>query len=177
MTFSGGAEEIILLIEGVASIPWSDAERTPLTARFRQGAEELEVDVLDLRPPAEFAKTPLPEVDPAVEKALREAFLLQRYGGPVVDPESIPGMGGERRPAGVDTPAADYAVQAWLDARAAFRVVDTWRAALEEAATEARLVERVRMDGEELRSLFSRREGPAAALVVEELGWRLDEEA
>jgi hypothetical protein len=33
------------------------------------------------------------------------------------------------------------------------------------------------MDGEELRALFARREGAGALLVVEELGWRLDEEA
>ena len=118
----------------------------------------------------------MPEVDPAVEKALRDAFLLQRYGGPVVDPESIPGLGGERRPAGVSAPAANYAVQAWIEAREAFSVVDKWRAALEEAAAEAPRRERVRMDGEELRALFARREGPGAGLVVEELGWRLDEE-
>lgn len=177
VTFTGGTEESVVLVDGEASMPWNDAERTPLTARFTQGAEALEVDVLDLRSLDEFTKTPLPEVDPAVEKALREAFLLQRYGGPVVDPESIPGLGGERRPAGVAAPTADYAVQAWIDARAAFCVVDKWRSALKEAAAEVRLVERVRMDGEELRALFARREGPAAALVVEELGWRLDEEA
>jgi hypothetical protein len=141
-----------------------------------QGTEALEVDVLDLRPPSEFAKTPLPEVDPAVEKALREAFLLQRYGGPVVDPESIPGLVGERGPASVNAPAADYAVQAWIEARAAFSVVDKWRAALEEVAAESPRRERVRMDGEELRALFARRAGSGAVLVVEELRWRLDEE-
>ncbi len=177
VTFTGSTEDSIPLVKGEASMPWNDAERTPLAARFTQGAAVLEVDVLDLRPPSEFAKTPLPEVDPAVEKALREAFLLQRYGGPVVGPESIPGLGGERSPAGVSAPATDYAVQAWIEARAAFSVVDKWRAALDEAAAEAPRREQVCMDGEELRALFARREGPAALLVVEELGWRLDEEA
>ncbi len=167
----------IPLVKGEASMAWNDAERTPLTARFSQGTAVLEVDVLDLRPPSEFAKTPLPEVDPAVEKALREAFLLQRYGGPVVDPESIPWLGGERRPAGVSAPATDYAVQAWIEARAAFSVLDKWRAALDEAADETPRRKQVRMDGEQLRSLFARREGPSALLVAEELGWRLDEEA
>jgi hypothetical protein len=176
VAFAGGAMESIPLVKGEASIPWSDAESTPLFVCFTQGAEALEIDVLDLRPPSEFAKTPLPEVDPAVEKALREAFLLQRYGGPVVDPESIPGLGGERGLASVTVPAADYAVQAWIEARAAFGVLDNWRAALAEA-TEAPLREQVRMDGEALRDLFARREGPGAGLVVEELGWRLDEEA
>ncbi len=176
VAFADGAEKSIHLVYGNASMLWNDAKCTPLTARFMQGAEALEVGVLDLRPPSEFVKTPLPEVDPTVEKALREAFLLQRYGGPAVDPESIPGLGGERRPAGVTAPAADYAVQAWIEARAAFRVVDKWRTVLEEAA-EAPCRERVRMDGAELRALFARREGPSAGLVVEELGWRLDEEA
>lgn len=177
VTFSRSTEENILLVNGHASMPWNNAEKTPLTARFTQGAEVLEVNVLDLRPPSEFAKTPLPEVDPGIEKALREAFLLQRYGGPVVDPDSIPGLGGERKPASVSVPSADYAVEAWIEARAAFRVVDKWRAALEEAAAEATLRERVRMDGEELRALFERCEGPSALLVVQELGWRLDEDA
>jgi hypothetical protein len=177
VTFTGSTEESIPLVKDEASMPWNDAQRTPLGARFTQGAAALEVDVLDLRPPSEFAKTPLPEVDPSVEKALREAFLLQRYGGPVVDPESIHGLGGQRRPAGVGAPATDYAVQAWIEARAGFSVVDKWRAALEGAAAEALLREQVRLDGEELRALFARREGPGALLVVEELGWRLDEEA
>ena len=177
VTFTGGAEESTLLVEGAASVPWSDSDRTPLVARISQGCEVLEVDVLDLRPTYEFAKTPLPEVDPAVQKALREAFLLQRYGGPAVDPEPIPGRGGDRWPAGVSAPATDYAVQAWIESRAAFSVVDKWRAALDEAATEDPRREQVCMDGEELRALFARREDPGALLVAEELGWRLDEEA
>jgi hypothetical protein len=119
----------------------------------------------------------LPEIDPAVAEALREAFLLQRYGGPVVDPETIPGLGGAHRSPTVSAPTADYSVQAWLDARAAFHVVDQWRAALAEAARDSVLTERVRLDGKELHSLYARRNGPAAALVVEELGWRLDREA
>jgi hypothetical protein len=176
VTFTGSAEESMPLVKGEASMSWSDAERTPLAARFTQRAAVLEVDILDLRPPSEFAKTPLPAVDPAFEKALREAFLLQRYGGPVVEPESILGLGAERRPAGGTAPAADYAVQAWVEARAAFIVVDKWRAALDEAAAEAPRREQVCMDGEELRAFFARRGGPGALLVVEELGWRLDEE-
>ncbi len=65
----------------------------------------------------------------------------------------------------------------WLDARAAFNVVDKWRAALAEAAGDPVLIERVRLDGEELHSLYARRKGPPAGLVAEELSWRLDEEA
>lgn len=172
---SGGSEVGVSVADGSARLPWTDQEHPPISARFTQGAEMLEVDVLDLRPPGEFAKTPLPEVDPTVEKALREAFLLQRYGGPVVDPDAIPGLGGARRPPSVGAPAADYSVQAWLDSRAAFNVVDKWQAALTEAATEPTLLERVRMDGEELHALYERREGPAARLVAEELRWRLDE--
>ena len=178
VTFMGSSEEGILLVDCAAVMPWKDPEHTPLTARFTQGTGMLAVDVLDLRSPTEFAETPLPEVDPAVAKALREAFLLQRYGGLVVDPETIPGLGGagsQRTVAGLA--AADYSVQAWLDARAAFNVVDQWRAALAEAAGDPVLIESVRLDGEELHSLYARRKGAAAGLVAEELSWRLDEEA
>jgi len=173
--FNGGAQKNIVLVKGEASMPWDDTEHTPLTARFVQGAEMLEVNVLDVRSPADFAKTLLPEVDPAIEKALREAFLLQRYGGPVVDSESIPGLGGERSTAGAAAPAADYAVQAWIDGRVAFSVVDKWQAAFDQARAEPLLLERVRLDGEELRAIYARREGPAASLVADELRWRIDE--
>lgn len=181
VSFTGGSEHDLAIVDCTAAMPWNDPWRTPLIARFKQGTEKLEVDFLDLRPPAEFAKTPLPEVDPALAAALREAFLLQRYGGPVVDLESISGFDGARRPPGVGAPAADYSVQAWLDARAAFDVVDQWRDALTEAKTKEKTepehLERVCLDGKDLRAFFARREGPAAGLVVEELGWRIEEEA
>jgi len=171
--FADGSDQQIAVTDGVATMPWSNAVHTPRAARFTQGGGSLEVDVLDLRPPSEFAKTPLPEVDPALAAALREAFLLQRYGGPIVDADAISGLGGGRRP-DLGAPAANYSVQAWLDARAAFHVVDQWRAALADAQTDAILAERVRSDGEELRALYVRREGPAAGLAAEEFGWRLE---
>lgn len=90
--------------------------------------------------------------------------------------KSIPGIGGVRGPTGVSAPAADYAVQEWLDARAAFGIIDQWRAALVKAKTEPTLLERVRLDGWDLCALYQHREGPAAELVAEELGWRLEEE-
>jgi hypothetical protein len=176
VSFMGGSEDSVPLVDGAAALAWKDLDHPPLIARFTQGTETLEVDVLDLRPPAEFSKTPLPEVDPALATTLREAFLLQRYGGPAVDADSIPGLSSTRRLVGAALPS-DYSVQAWIDARAAFGVIDAWRAALADAQTEPLLLERVRMDGQELRALYSRREGPAAALVVEELDWRIDTEA
>jgi hypothetical protein len=160
---------------GAAELPWEDATHTPLVARFTQADTALEVDVLDLRLPAELWKTPLPEVDPALADALREAFLLQRYGGPVVEADSIPGPGDLRHVVGGARPA-DYSVQAWLDARAGFGIVDSWRAALADAAADPVMLVRVRLDGAALRAIFAGREGPAAALVAEEMGWRLAEE-
>lgn len=175
VSFLGSAQEHTALADGAAAMPWTDAMHTPLTARFIQGTQTLEVDVIDLRPPADFGDTPLPEVDPAVAAALREAFLLQRYGGPAVDAGSIPSMGTR---AGAGAPAADYSVQAWLDAREGFGVVDRWRttlAELTEAKADPAHIEQVRLDGEELRAIYARREGAAARLVAEELGWRLEE--
>ena len=175
VTFDGGVEECISLVDNIAIMSWTDPKQTPFTVRFTQGPETLMVDVLDIRSPAELAKTPLPEVDPSLVAALREAFLLQRYGGSIVDPDSIPGLCGGHRPPLASTPAA-YAVQAWLDGRVAFHVVDRWRAALVEAQFDPILFERVRLDGEELREVYARRTGPADGLVMEELGWRLNEE-
>jgi predicted kinase len=121
----------------------------------------------------------LPEVDPATTQTLREAFLLQRYGGPVVEPEPDAGVGDEdeRSPVGDAAPAADYSVEAWVDARTAFRVIDNWCAARQEAASDAFQRERVRLDGEGLRTYYARGKKPADALAAEELGWHLDEQA
>lgn len=177
VTFTGSLEKSILLAKSEASMEWNDMKETPLAARFMQGAEVLEVDVVDLRSPSEFAQTPLPEVDPDIERELREALLLQRYGSKVVDPDSISETGGGRDRKEPSPPPPKYDVQAWIEARAAFDVVDRWRAALEEAASDTLRRERVYMDGQELRALFARRKDPGAALVVEELGWHLSEKA
>ncbi|RKR26774.1 tyrosyl-DNA phosphodiesterase [Acidovorax sp. 93] len=174
--FSDGTQKQISVIGRFAICPWNDAQRTPIVVRFTQAYDALEADVIDLRVPSEFSKTSLPEIDPDLATALREAFLLQRYGGPVVDVDSIPGLNSASRPV-VAAPSADYSVQEWVDARAAFRVIDRWCHALDEAKAELTLLDRVRWDGQELCRLYARREGPAAGLVVEELGWRIEEEA
>ena len=166
----------IALVDGCATASWTDPECTPLGVSFTQGADTLDVDVVDLRSFTEFAKTPLPEVDPDVAIALREAFLLQRYGGPAVDVDAISGIEGERGQ-GMAAPAADYSVQAWNDARAAFHVIDQWRAALGKAQNDLMLLERVRVDGDALRALFARREGPATSLACQEMSWRIEEDA
>jgi hypothetical protein len=173
VTFSGSTEESILLIKGEASIRWNDAERAPLAVRITQEDDSLEVDVLDLRPPSEFAKTPLPEVDPVVEKALREAFLLQRYGGPaVVEPTNTKSK--KSRPDGA-SPTTDYSVQAWLDARSALGVVDAWRAALDKVKANPMVLEQVWLDGKHLHEIYVGRRDAASRLAAEELEWRLQE--
>ena len=154
VTFTGGAELSIPRVKAEGSSrQWSDPGSTPLVARFMQGDDFIEVDVLDLRPPSDFTKTPLPEVDPAFEKALREAFLLQRYSGSVVDAESISRPGNVPRSSGA-APAANYSVQAWLDARAAFGVVDAWRAVLDKVKTDPIAREQVLQDGDHLQKIY-----------------------
>lgn len=179
VTFMKTSALQVQLAKGEAAVPWTDPERTPLVARFTQGAWVLDVDVADLRSAQELEETPLPEVAPEDEEALREAFLLQRYGGPAVDVDSIAwaDRGGAPTPVGAAAPAGDYTVQAWLDARAAFNLLDRWRAALEEAGNDLLRREVLLKDGERIRAIYARRSGPGAALVVEELDWRLGEES
>lgn len=171
-----GEERRIQLVNGTASIRWNNATRTPLTARFAQQGESMEINVLDLRPISEFAKTPLPEVDPADEQNLRLGFLLQRYSGQVVDYELISRLRSKTEPKSDAASSADYTVPTWIEARAAFNLLDTWRKALEDAVADASRHERVRMDGEELQSYFASRDGPGDGLVAEEFGWRLNGE-
>ena len=158
-----------------ATLPWSDVQRVPLTARFVQGnGAPLEVDVFDTRPLAERLRMPLPEVDPEQAQKLRDQFLLERYGGPAVDVDSIH-QDVERQPAekGGAASAADYTVKAWADARAAFGVVDQWRKAFNDASDPLQ-IERVRLDGEALRALYQRLGDVASKLAAEELCWRLE---
>lgn len=187
VSFSGGLKNARLaLVGGKATTLWRDPKHAPFAARFTQGSAKLVVDVIDLRPAAEFNTTPLPEVDPQLEQALRDAFLLQRYGGPAVELDTVDlreqGDSGARPPPQDKVAPADYSVQAWTYARSAFNVVDRWRAALAEAARDPALHERVRLDGMELRDLYKRRADTLeakkghvvpAALVAEEIGWHL----
>jgi len=175
--FDGAPEKRVALAGGIGMLRWRAAERPPITARFTQGQQTLEVNIIDLRPYDEFSKTPLPEVDPAFATALRQAFLLQRYGGAAVDVDAISGLGGARQLTSGGAPPADYSVQAWVDARAAFCVVDKWRRALDEARTDPAFLARVLADGKQLRSFYARQRGAAANLVAEELGWRIEKEA
>lgn len=174
VTFQDNTTVSEMLVDGETSLMWSSAQHPPLTASFTQGTDILGVDVVDLRAPSELSGTPLPEVDQELQQALRDAFLLQRYGRLVIDPETIPGLMGAAMVTSAAGPAADYAVQAWIDGRAAFEVVDAWQVALEEAAGDDSELQRVMEDGRALRDIFARRGRPADALVVEELGWRLD---
>lgn len=173
LTFAGDEQAHVTLEAGLASLPWSDHERPPLTARLTQPPDSLEVDVLDLRPHREFLRTPMPEVDPAIAELLREALILQRYGGPAVDADNVAGLASV--PPRADGPTGDYSVQVWVEARAAFEVVDRWRAELSEAASDAARAALVRADGLTLRRHYQRRAGPGDALVVDELTWRLGE--
>lgn len=175
IVFSDQSERHLSLASNSSTLPWTSAQHTPQTARFMQGSEALEVPILDLRSPTDFAITPLPEVDPALSDKLREAFLLQRYGGPAVEADPVSRLFAASPLPSISAPTADYSVQAWLDARAAFNVIDSWRAALAEARSDISLFERVRLDGEELCALYERRRNVAAALAAEELRWCLAE--
>lgn len=175
ISFADGYTQRLPLVDGFATTLWSDVEHTPMGVLFTQGADALNIDVVDLRSFKEFAKTPLPMIDPDLAIALREAFLLQRYGGPDVDVDAI-SVGKNNRTQGIAAPVVDYSVQAWNDARSAFHVIDQWRAALVKAQDDPKLQERIRFDGDALHALFARREGPAASLACEELSWRIEED-
>lgn len=175
VSFTDSSEKVYTLKGRDGSIAWKNTEIVPLMARLTQGVETLEINVVDLRPPAEFANTPLPEVDPTLAVALREAFLLQRYGGPAVDADTIAGFGSKHRSARIATPVADYSVQAWVEARAAFDVVDNWRKSLSEAKGDHVQRDLIMLDGQVLQEIYNRMNDAASSLVAQELDWRLKE--
>ena len=158
-----------------ASLSWSEENGIPVTAQFKQGNHQLTVNVLDLRTPADFLKTPLPEVNPEVQQALRDALLLERYGGPVVDSEASfqRVILQDKATVRVGSPATDYSVTAWTDARDGFGVVDQWQKAYEEAMSVPHQKKHLQHDGERLKEIFQKRDGVANKLVVQEIDWRL----
>jgi hypothetical protein len=167
-------------------LDWTARAGLPATACFRRDDLVLEVPVLDLRPPEAFASTPLPEVDAELAQRLRDALLLEAYGGPLVEPEDLQRLSEDDGLVGAPTAviAEDYSVAAFGSARGMFQVVERWNQQLSASAAqglEAR--QRVLRDGEQLASLFSRRaQAPGevqsrlpARLVSEEFQWRLEE--
>lgn len=165
----------------------------PLSARFSQGDEQIQVYMLDLRPREQFCKdTPLPEIDPEHQERVRDALLLERYGGPVVDtdppPDPTTGDNNTRNSKKTVSPhrmggshvSADYTVQAWSDARAGFVVLDNWRRAWVAAGkNDVAYAQYVRGDGEHLQRIFEERASAgtgdtAARLIAEEFKWHLE---
>lgn len=155
-------------------VRWTDTRCPPLRVKFLQRDSVLDVPVIDLRPPKAFAATPLPEVDPDRESALRDALLLQRYGGPDVDAPQEPDSPNKQYVKRTG-PGTDYSVQTWIEARHAFDVVDQWAKALSAAKTDPTQSERIQLDGQRLRDFYTRQKtnSPCAGLVAEELDWRL----
>jgi hypothetical protein len=174
VTFSNGSEGAVTLVDGGALMPWNDLRHPPCVAKCTQGAGVLVVDVVDLRSSTKFAESPLPEVDPTKDQALREAFLLQRYNGPVMDIDSIFGTGNDGKAANGTASEADYSVLAWIQSRAAFKVVDAWRTALDATSDDATR-EWIYADGRGLQAIFQRRKTHGDRLAADEIAWRLGE--
>ncbi|RKH05023.1 hypothetical protein D7V97_24570 [Corallococcus sp. CA053C] len=162
------------------AVPWGDGKRPPLMAVFSCGTETLEVPVLDMRTAKDFAQTPLPEVDPEVAQALRDALLMEAYGWPMVEAEDLQAMlrGEPSSGAALET-AEDYSVKAFTEARHDFLKVEAWAQQLDAArAFGTGEYERILADGARLAELFQRRAVKSrlpAALVAEEFLWRLKE--
>ncbi|HYO54680.1 hypothetical protein [Archangium sp.] len=166
-------------------VRWSEPHPTPVLVRLSQGEAILEVPVLDLRPPEEFARTPLPEVDPKLSEEIRDALLLESYGGPTAEPGRWAGVREEGSGAFASGASpSDYTVPAFAQARAWFEVIDNWQKRWNAQAGHGDEQERTRLklDGTRLAALFSRKaeqevleQRVPARLAAEELRWRLKE--
>ena len=170
----------------VGEVLWTDPVNPPMRAVFTCGEFELDVPVIDCRDETAFSTTPLPEVDPKLAEILRDALLLERYGGPFVEPEDIPGLvrgaGPPTRQHEVD--GADYSLAILEAARANFDVLDSWADQLKRATiVDPEEARRIIADGTRLHALFLRRtvedasltQRLPAQLAAEELQSRLEE--
>lgn len=170
------------------TVPWADGTRPPLTVLFSRGEATLEVPVLDLRSPEDFAQTPLPEIDPEIAQALQDALLLESYGALMLEPEDLQtllrGDASALMSSGGGM-AENYSVEAFTEARSHFLVVDAWAQQLQSAESrgDSEGRRRVMADGARLAELFQRRAEKQtkagarlpALLVAEEFSCRLEE--
>jgi hypothetical protein len=174
LSFERGEVHHASLVEGRAELPCADAQNAPRRARFVQGADALDVDVLDRRSDEDFGRSPWPELTPEEAEELSLALLLQRYGGPVVEAD-VGDAAGEPRGGRGATDGANYSVKAWVESRKAFAIVDCWRSRLKRAEEQqSRSVAPLLADGRRLQAHFARRTQPALAQVSDELGWRIE---
>lgn len=168
---------------GVAG--WSEPHPTPLRIQLTLPEFILDVPVIDVRTPEEFIRTPLPEVDPAVAEELRDALLVEAYGGPIVEPGTWTSVGGRAQGTyATGAGSSDYTVPAFAQARRWFKVIDNWQhywdVQLEQGGAPERA--KLRLDGTRIAAWFFRRaeqealdQRVPARLAAEELTWRLKE--
>jgi hypothetical protein len=167
------------LLEG--QTVWVDALSPPLLARFSAGNEEREVPIIDLRVPSDFEQTPFPEVDPETSEAMRDALLLEAYGGSFVEDGDFGAAKRKNEDSPKGTPGtSDFSVVVFEQARAWFSIVDAWQhhwGKGKDFSEHERL--RLLEDARRLVSIFARKKEDIdqavrlpARLVWEELIWR-----
>ncbi len=165
------------------SVKWRDSKNPPLLVRITAGAASCVVPIIDLRDPIEFAKTPLPEVDPEASESIGEALLLESYGDPYVaegDLDRRAEAEGNKHPL---HGASDYSLEIFIQARAWFAVVKTWQQRWDYAKDSTDFDRALlKSDGARLLAFFNRKRTDSnmtirlpAKLVHEELGRRLKE--
>lgn len=118
-----------------ALVPWIDQQRPPETLHLASGDQKIRIPIFDARSQGQRDVFIPPEVDEEFAEALRDALLLEEYGGPVaddVDPP-LPSPTGEEeidpekdppRQASVDD--ADYSLRVFTMARKYQEIVDNW---------------------------------------------------
>ncbi len=166
-----------------ASVKWSDSQNAPLLVRITAGATSCIVPIIDLRDQIEFAKTPLPEVDPEASESIRDALLLESYGDPYVAEGDLDRRAEAEGNRNQLHGASDYSLEIFNQARAWFAVVRTWQQRWDYAKNSTEYdPTQLQGDGARLLALFDRKRTDfsmtiriPAKLVHEELGWRLKE--
>lgn len=166
-----------------ASVKWSDSQNAPLLVRITAGTTNCIVPIIDLRDEIEFAKTPLPEVDPKASESIRDALLLESYGDPYVTEGDLDRRAEAEGNRDQLHGTSDYSLEIFNQARAWFAVVRTWQQRWDYTKNSAEYdPAQLQNDGARLLALFDRKRTDSsmtiripAKLVHEELGWRLKE--
>jgi len=165
----------------IASIPWNANNNSlPNSVKLVCESKTWTFAVIDQRLMDDISNDPIPGIDdPEKSQEMRDALLLERYGGKVIDFDLS-----QKQQSNGDTSRLnktdDYNLPSFIQAREWFSIVDNWGTEYEKILPEYRDI--VNEDGKKLIELFRRKEKKeadfgtqiAAKLVADEIEKRIN---
>lgn len=164
----------------IASIGWNANDNSlPNFVKLTCESKIWTIAVIDQRLMDDISNDPIPGIDdPEKSQEIRDAFLLEQYGGKVIDFDIL------QRQKSISITSQtnrndDYRLPSFIQAREWFGIVDNWTEKFEKTPPEHRDI--LKFDGKKLIEVFRRKEKKenyfgskiAANLVADEIEKRI----